>query len=93
MSGLVRVRENGFEHNTGAARAEAKGLTVLDEPTHRPDGSPRPATRAKGRPIKPRKSVDQAAAEKKSADESAGHQPSHQAAVIESAPTIEENHR
>jgi hypothetical protein len=86
MSGIVRVRENGFEYNTGAARAEAKSLEVLDEPTHRPGGRPRPVTRVPGRPVKPKTSVAEKVAEKagKSAEIT-------KAAVIESAPTNEEN--
>lgn len=38
---LVRVRINGYETNVGAPFAEAKGLTVLDEPTHNLDGTVR----------------------------------------------------
>lgn len=38
---LVRVSINGYETNVGEAFAEAKGLTVLDEPTHNLDGSVR----------------------------------------------------
>lgn len=64
---LVRVRHNGREFNTGASHATAQGFEVLDEPTHGPDGTARPATRAKGRPVKPHTSVDQEAAEKKAA--------------------------
>lgn len=65
-SKLVRVRIGKFEKNVGAAYAEAHNLQVLDEPTHRKDGQPRPTTRRKGRPVLPRVSVDEAA-EKKAA--------------------------
>jgi hypothetical protein len=85
MSDLVRVRANGVEFNAGRALAERKNWQVLDgEPTHRPDGRPRPTTRANGRPVKPKTSVAEAAAEKKS-----------KAAVIgsESAPTEKETDR
>lgn len=70
MSNLVRVRANGYEFNVGAAHAKAHDMNVLDEPTHRRDGAPRPTTRAKGRPVKPKISVADAA-EKKAAKQSA----------------------
>lgn len=71
MSDLVRVRENGFELNVGRAHAEAAGMEVLDEPTARPDGTLRPATRVNGRPVKPKTTVAKKAAEKKAASEPA----------------------
>lgn len=65
MADLVRVRlENGVEKNVGAEFAKMLELEVLDEPTHRPDGSIRPPTRAHGRPVKRRTSVAKAAAAK-----------------------------
>jgi hypothetical protein len=64
MSDLVRVRDNGFELNIGRVHAEASGLEVLDEPTRRPDGTLRRATRLKGRPVKPRTTVAKKVAEK-----------------------------
>lgn len=73
MAELVRVRIGGFEKNVGATFAEAKGLDVLDEPTHKGDGSPRGTTRSGGRAVKKKTSVAASAAEKK-------------AAVTESAP-------
>ena len=69
-SDLVRVRHKRLEFNTGRANAATKGFTVLDEPTHKPDGSPRPVTRLHGRPVKPKVSVAEAAARKKSDSES-----------------------
>jgi hypothetical protein len=61
---LVRVRENGIEHNEGRARALALGLEILDEPTHI-YGNRRPANRVGGRPVKPRTTVAKQAAAKK----------------------------
>lgn len=69
MSGeLVRVRHNGVEFNTGRANAANKGFTVLDEPTHKPDGSPRRPTRVGGRKVKPKVSLPRAVEGSKSAD-------------------------
>lgn len=76
MAELVRVRINGIEKNVGRGFAEAKGLDVLDEPTHNGDGSLRDTTRSGGRRVKKKTSVAQAAAEKK--------------AAVASAPTNEE---
>lgn len=81
MSDLVRVRETRpdgvvVEHNEGRARAIAKGLVILDEPTHR-HGNPRPTIRVGGRPVKPKTTVAKKAAAKK-------------AAVIEPAPDEKE---
>lgn len=65
---LVRVRfDGGVEKNVSAALAKKAGLTVLDEPTHNPDGSVRGETRNGGRPAKKKTTVAQAAA-KKAAD-------------------------
>ena len=61
---LVRARVGDREFNVGAAWAETHDLEVIDSPTHDDSGRPRGVTRTNGRPIKPRKSVDQAAAEK-----------------------------
>ena len=82
MSDLVRVRANDVEFNTGRALAEKRDYEVLDEPTHRPDGRPRPTTRRGGRAAKPKTTVSAEAAKKK-------------AAVIgsESAPSEKENDR
>jgi hypothetical protein len=64
--GLVRVRlENGMETNVGAEHAANSGLTILDEPTHRGDGTLRPRTRRNGRRNKPKTSVSDEAARKK----------------------------
>ena len=66
MSDLVRVRlPNGHETNMGRVHAEVSGLEILDEPTHRGDGTTRPATRRNSRPMKPRTSVSQEAEKKK----------------------------
>jgi hypothetical protein len=63
---LVRVRlENGRETNVGTAWAEINDLTVLDEPTHNGDGTPRRETRTKSRRVKPKTSVSAEAARKK----------------------------
>lgn len=79
MADLVRVRLNGFEKNVGRTFAEnTEGVEILDEPTHRPDGTAIAMTRAGGRPVKPKTSVAKQATAKK------------QAAVTESAPTDEE---
>lgn len=68
-SGLVRVRlQNGHETNVGRLHAEVCGLEVLDEPTHRGDGTTRPATRRDARPMKPKTSVSQEAEKKKKRD-------------------------
>lgn len=68
---LVRVRINEFEKNVGRSFAEAHDLDVLDEPTHKGDGTPRGITRKGGRRPKKKTSVAQAAAEKKASDEPA----------------------
>lgn len=66
MSDLVRVRlSSGVETNVGRQHAENVGLEILDEPTHRGDGTTRPATRRNGRPMKPKTSVSEEAAKKK----------------------------
>lgn len=65
MADLVRVRLNGVEKNMGRVLAEAsEGVTVLDEPTHNGDGTPRRETRKDGRPAKKKTTVAQAAAKK-----------------------------
>lgn len=65
---LVRVRIGRRETNVGKAFAEAKGLTVLDEPTTNPDGTLRGSTRVNGRADrKPKTSVSTEAAKKKAA--------------------------
>lgn len=63
MAALVRVRKDGFEFNVGDNYAAAKGLEVIDSPTHF-GGRPRRATRLNDRPVKPKKSVAEKAAEK-----------------------------
>lgn len=79
---LVRVRlTNGRETNVGANWAEINGLEVLDEPTHRGDGTPRRATRKAGRPVKPRRDLRPVEVEE--------HNPENGGAD-ESAPTAEE---
>ena len=65
---LVRVRKDGFEFNVGAGYAASKGLEVIDSPTHTQDGRPRRATRLNDRPVKPKKSVAEKAAEKAAGD-------------------------
>jgi hypothetical protein len=57
MSDLVRVRINGVEKSVGAAFAERFDLKILDEPTHKPDGTLRRTTRAHGRAAKPKTTV------------------------------------
>lgn len=65
---LVRVRfENGSEGNLNESVAKAAGLEILDEPTTRGDGTPRPQTRKASRPRKPKTSVSKEAAKKKTA--------------------------
>lgn len=64
MSNLVRVCVGDVEFNVGAAYAEAEGLTVLDESAYDAIGEPRGVTRSGGRPVKPRVSVADVAAEK-----------------------------
>lgn len=65
MADLVRVRLNGVEKNMGRVLAESsEGVTVLDEPTHNGDGTPRRETRTGGRPAKKKTTVAQAAAKK-----------------------------
>lgn len=70
---LVRVRVGDREFNVGATYAESNDLTVLDEPTHLDDGTPRPETARGGRPVKQKTTVAEAAGKKP-------------AAVIEPAP-------
>lgn len=78
---LVRARVGDQSLNVGRAFAQSKKLQVLDEPTRNPDGSLRRATRANGRPATKKKTtVDREATAKK-------------AAVIEPAPTDEEQNR
>ena len=74
MPDLVRVVIGDVEKNVGRGFAEAKGLKVLDEPTHTGDGRPRPATRLGGRPVKPKTSVAKKAAAKKAVTEPAENQ-------------------
>ena len=78
MPDLVRAVFGDQEVNVSPAFAEAKGLKVLDEPTHRRDGRQRPATRSGGRPVKPKTTVAKAAGEKaaKSAEVSPTDPPS-----------------
>lgn len=64
---IVRARKNGFEYNTGRAQADRDGAEILDESPFDRAGAPRPTTRKKGRPVKPKVSVDQQVAEKKAA--------------------------
>lgn len=71
MAELVRAVIGDQELNVGRAYAEKKRLKVLDEPTHRPDGRPRPATRRGGRPDKPKTTVDEAAAKKRGTSKAA----------------------
>lgn len=72
MGDLVRVRVNGYDTNVGRAFAEKHELEVLDEPTHRPDGRPRRLSRADGRPMKRRTTVDAEASRKKASRRKAG---------------------
>lgn len=63
---LVRVRlDNDMETSLGEEFAAEHGLTVLDEPAYKGDGTTRPATRRNGRRNKPRTSVSNEAARKK----------------------------
>lgn len=63
---LVRVRFKGVEKNMGRSLAEAsEGVTVLDEPTTRGDGTPLPTTREGGRRRKPKTTVAKSATAKK----------------------------
>lgn len=61
---LVRALIGRRSVNVSPEYAEAKGLEVLDEPTHLDDGRVRPETTATGRPIKPKTTVAAAAAKK-----------------------------
>lgn len=74
MPDLVRAVVGAVEKNVGRAFAEAKGLEVLDQPTHTPDGRPRPATRRGGRPVKRKTTVATEAAAKKAVTEPADDQ-------------------
>jgi len=71
---LVRARIGDREVNVGRTYAESNHLEILNEPTHLDDGTPRPETRAGGRPVKPQTTVALATGSKKAA------------AVIDSAP-------
>jgi hypothetical protein len=53
-----------METNVSEAWAKVEGLEVLDEPTHRGDGTPLPQTR-RTRRRKPKTSVSKEAAKKK----------------------------
>lgn len=62
---LVRVRHDGQEFNVGRATAIADKLEILeDESAYDAAGAPREVTRTGGRPVKPRVSVAEKAAEK-----------------------------
>ena len=74
MPDLVRVVIGDVEKNVGRGFAKAKGLTVLNEPTHTGDGRPRPATRSGGRPVKKKTSVAKEAAAKQAVTEPAENQ-------------------
>lgn len=76
---LVRVRIGRRELNVGKAFAEAKGLTVLDEPTTKRDGSLRAITRVNGRTARKKKTTVSEAATAK------------QGAGVDSAPDEKEN--
>ena len=67
MAELVRARIGDVEKNVGAAFAKVYDLETLDEPTARPDGSPRATTRKDGRRAKNKTTVDQSATAKKAA--------------------------
>lgn len=70
MSDLSRVRlENGAEKNVGAEFARTRELTVLEEPTHFGDGTPRATTRNGGRRKKQKTSVAKSAAAKKASNQ------------------------
>jgi len=78
MSDVVRARiEVGdvvIEKTVGRAYADAAGLSVLDEPTHNPDGAPRPTVRTSarsGRPAKQKTTASTEAAKKKAVTQSA----------------------
>ena len=75
MSDLVRVREGDREFNVGRSHAEARGLTILDEPVRDRTGELRPVTRSNGRKVKPKVSVAEAA-EKKAASTADKSEPS-----------------
>lgn len=64
---LVRVRLGDIEKNMGRALAESAGVEILDEPTHKGDGSLRGETRSGGRPVKPKTTVADSATGKKAA--------------------------
>lgn len=76
---LVRVRIGDTETTVSRARAETKGLDILDEPVTNRDGSKREDTRKGGRPRKQKTSVAAAAAKK--------------TAAVDSAPSDKENDR
>lgn len=62
---LARVRIGRIEKNMSRSLAErTEGVTVLDEPTHRGDGSLRAESRKDGRRAKPKTTVAEAAAKK-----------------------------
>jgi hypothetical protein len=65
MSELVRVRLRNAELNLSRVIAEEEGLTILDEPIRKPDGTLRPQTRRDGRRSMPKTTVAKAAASKK----------------------------
>jgi hypothetical protein len=74
---VVRVRNKKIDRawNVGASQAAAKGLEVIDAPTRDSSGRWLGVTRANGRPIKPRQSIDEAAAKRRTkapAEKSAG---------------------
>ena len=75
MSNLVRARIGDRSVNVSPEYAEAKGLEVLDEPTHLDDGRLREETKANGRPVKPKTSVASAAAAKKAGQPTAADNP------------------
>lgn len=72
---LVRARIGDRSVNVSPEYAEAEGLELLDEPTHRADGRTRPETTLAGRPLKPKTTVAEAAA-KKAGQPTAANSPS-----------------
>lgn len=65
MSDLARVRVGNVELNFSRSIAEQEGLTILDEPVLKGDGTFRPQTRRNGRRDKPKTTVSAEAAKKK----------------------------
>lgn len=65
MPDLVRARHKGTDHTMSRYFAQRLGASIIQSPTHNPDGSLRGPTSAEsGRKAKPKTTVDKASTAK-----------------------------